>query len=187
MKTAIAALAALLAATAAVAAEERPEMRSDAFGTHNPEELSLRGAIDRLRRNEAHPMLGALGYGAAKSGDHDAAREIFSGIANRGNVQGMTWLAWLEDNGLGGPENAAAAAYWDRRSMQAGSTVGMFNHGLNLLRGRGVARDEEAGRAIIERAAALGEPSAQHLIDNDWDLDSVTPDADEWKYKKLLF
>ena len=40
---------------------------------------------------------------------------------------------------------------------------------------------------IIQRAAELGDTSAQHLIDNDFDLDSVTPDADEWKYEKRLF
>ncbi|MGB0905098.1 MAG: hypothetical protein ACPGVJ_09390, partial [Mangrovicoccus sp.] len=85
-------------------ADERDTQISDEYGTSNPEELSLRGALDRLRHGEAHPMLGVLGYGAAKAGMHEEAREIFTDSAERGNVQGITWLSWMEDNGLAGPE-----------------------------------------------------------------------------------
>ncbi|GFE63128.1 tetratricopeptide repeat protein [Litoreibacter roseus] len=160
---------------------------SDAHGTHNPEELTICSHIDRMRQGETHPVLGFIGYIEAKAGNHDSAREIFSTLANQGNVPAMTWMAWMEDNGLGGPEDAAAAAQWDRRSMKAGSSIGAFNYGLDILRGRGVTFDEELGRKIIQRAADLGDQSAQHLIDNDFDLDSVTPDADEWKYEKKLY
>ena len=71
--------------------------------------------------------------------------------------------------------------------MELGSEVGAFNFGLDVLRGRGVPYDRELGEAIIQKAARMGSPEAQHLIENDFDLDSVTPDADEWKYKKNLF
>tara|TARA_R110000851_G_scaffold332801_1_gene510005 strand:- start:1139 stop:1720 length:582 start_codon:yes stop_codon:yes gene_type:complete len=161
--------------------------KSDQYGTHNPEELTICSHIDRMRHGEIHPVMGFIGYIESKAGNHDTAREIFSTLANTGNVPAMTWMAWIEDNGLGGPEDAAAAAEWDRRSMEAGSSVGAFNYGLDILRGRGVTFDEELGRRIIERAAELGDSSAQHLIENDFDLDSVTPDADEWKYEKKLF
>lgn len=132
-------------------------------------------------------MLGVLGYGAAKAGMHEVAREIFEDSAGRDNVQGMTWLSWMEDNGLAGPEDPDAAAYWDRRAMELGSEVGAFNFGLNVLRGRGVPYDQELGEAIIRRAAQMGSTDAQHLIHNDFDLDAVSPDADEWKYEKRLF
>ncbi|MEL7175157.1 MAG: tetratricopeptide repeat protein [Pseudomonadota bacterium] len=161
--------------------------KSNAYGTHNPEELTICGHIDRMRQGEAHPVLGFIGYIESKAGNHDTAREIFSTLADAGNVPAMSWMAWMEDNGLGGPEDAAAAAEWDRRSMEAGSSVGAFNYGLDILRGRGVTHDEELGRRIIQRAAEQGDQSAQHLIENDFDLDSVTPDADEWKYEKKLF
>ncbi|SHG70999.1 tetratricopeptide repeat protein [Marivita hallyeonensis] len=160
---------------------------SDAHGTHNPEELTICSHIDRMRQGETHPVLGFIGYIESKAGNHDSAREIFSTLADQGNVPAMTWMAWMEDNGLGGPEDAAAAAEWDRRSMEAGSSIGAFNYGLDILRGRGVTFDEELGRKIIQRAADLGDQSAQHLIDNDFDLDSVTPDADAWKYEKKLY
>lgn len=179
-------IAALLAGTMACADDRT--MRSDETGTHNPEELSLRGALDRLKHGESHPMEYALGYGAAKAGLHDEAKRLFEGAVNRyESPQAMTWLSWMADNGLAGPEDAEAAAEWDRRAAEAGSEVGMFNYGLDLLRGRGVARDDEKGRQMIEQAAALGQPRAQHLIDNDYDLESVTPDADSWKYKQLYY
>ncbi|WP_371228170.1 tetratricopeptide repeat protein [Roseovarius sp. 2305UL8-3] len=184
--TALLFVAAFLAPSHALA-DERESHVSDEFGTKNPEELSLRGALDRLQHGEWHPMTSTLGYGAAKAGMHDVAREIFTDSAQRGNVQGMTWLSWMEDNGLAGPEDPEAAAYWDRRAMQFGSEVGAFNYGLDVLRGRGVPYDRELGEEIIERAAKMGSPRAQHLIDNEFDLDSVTPDADEWKYEKNLF
>ena len=163
------------------------EMMIEDHGTHNPEELSLRGALARLKIGQPSPMDSALGYGAAKAGLHEEARALFEDSAARGSVQGMTWLSWMADNGLAGPEDPEAAAEWDRRAAELGSEVAMFNYGLDLLRGRGVPRNESEGRRVIERAAALGETSAQHLIDNDFDLDSVTPDADAWKYAPHLF
>ncbi|MEM9584361.1 MAG: sel1 repeat family protein [Pseudomonadota bacterium] len=180
------AIAACMFASSALAQEQQSHV-SDEFGTKNPEELSLRGALDRLRHDEAHPMLGVLGYGAAKAGMHEVAREIFEDSAKRENLQGLTWLSWMEDNGLAGPENPEAAAQLDRRAMELGSEVGAFNFGLDVLRGRGVPFDQELGEAIIKQAAEMGSSDAQHLIENDFDLDSVTPDADEWKYEKRLF
>ncbi|MEL7212293.1 MAG: sel1 repeat family protein [Pseudomonadota bacterium] len=183
----IALLAALASPAFAQTVGQCGKHKSDAFGTHNPEELTICGHIDRMRQGEPHPVLGFIGYIEAKAGNHETAREIFNTLADAGNVPAMTWMSWMEDNGLAGPEDAEAAAEWDRRSMEAGSSVGAFNYGLDLLRGRGVTYNEELGRSIIRRAAELGDNSAQELIDNDFDLDSVTPDADEWKYEKKLF
>ncbi|WP_425093937.1 tetratricopeptide repeat protein [Tropicimonas sp. S265A] len=182
------ALALAFLGSAALADSPGPhEMVMEDHGTHNPEELSLKGALARLKIGTPTPMDSALGYGAAKAGMHEEAREIFTDSANRGNVQGMTWLSWMEDNGLAGPEDPEAAAEWDRRAAELGSEVAMFNYGLDLLRGRGVPRDVELGRQVIRKAADLGEPSAQALIAEDWDLDAVTPDADAWKYDPLLY
>ena len=170
-------IALLLLASSAVAQE----------GVLNPQEMSMEGMIDRMRHGDKHPMMGMVGYGAAKAGLHDEAREIFEQITRDGNVQGITWLSWMEDNGLGGRENPDRAADLDRRAAEAGSAVGMFNYGLDLMRGRGVVEDQAAGRAMIDRAAAAGDRSAQHLVDNDYDIETVTPDADNWKYEKNLF
>jgi TPR repeat protein len=161
---------------------------TDEFGVKNPEELSLEGMMDRLRHGEIDPMNYAIGYGAAKSGRHEEAREIFQEAIDRtGSVQAMTWMSWIEDNGLTGPEDPAAAAEWDRKAAELGSEVAAFNYGLDLLRGRGVPMDEIEGRKMIDRAAAMGDTTAQHLIDNEYDIKSVTPDADEERYNLNLF
>ncbi|WP_338390859.1 SEL1-like repeat protein [Rhodobacter capsulatus] len=88
----------------------------------------------------------------------------------------------LDDNGLGGPEDPAAAAEWNRRAAAAGDPVGLFNRGLDLLRGRGTARDPEAGRQFVDRAAAAGLDEAQRLQRAGYDWREVTPDADEARY-----
>lgn len=156
-------------------------------GYHNPESGSIAHFVRRLEAGEVDPMGAIYGYAAAKSGDHKTARRIFEFYALRGNVQAMTWMSWLEDNGFGGPENAEAAAEWDRMAMEAGDHIGTFNYGLDLLRGRGVAQDDLKGRQMIDRAAAMGDKTARTLREANYDLDVVTPDADNWKYNPYLF
>lgn len=59
---------------------------------------------------------------------------------------------------------------------------GKLNYGLDLMRGRGVAQDSALGRRYIDEAARSGLPTAKRLRAADYDLDVVTPDADNWKY-----
>ena len=80
-----------------------------------------------------------------------------------------------------------AAAEWSRRAAETGDPVGEFNYGLALIRGRGVARDEAAGRAMVDRAAAQGLKIAERMRASGYDPDAVTPDADEAKYRPNLF
>jgi hypothetical protein len=180
------AIAALISAAAAAQAEPRA-MTQDPGGTLNPEELSLGYFAERLTRGEIDPVASSQGYLAAKSGDYDLARRIFENQAASGITQAMTWMGWLEDNGFGGPENPAAAAEWDARAAAAGDHIGMFNSGLNHLRGRGVPQDEAKGRALIDGAARLGDETARQLIADGYDVDTVTPDADEGKYGRRLY
>ena len=95
-------------------------------------------------------------------------------------------MSQIENNGLGGDYNPDASADWDRRAAEAGDPVGKFNHGLNLIRGHGIAPDEQLGRQFVDRAARDGLAIAQRLQDADYDLDAVTPDADNWKYAPLF-
>ena len=98
----------------------------------------------------------------------------------------MTWMSQLENNGMGGDYNPDAAAEWDRRAAEAGDPVGQFNYGMDLMRGHGVARDEALGRSYIDQAARDGLDIAKRLQEADYDLDEVTPDADNWKYAPLF-
>lgn len=168
-----------------LAAHAESQVADDGF--HNPENGSIAFFLRKLEAGQADPMGAIYGYAAAKSGDYTTARKIFQYYAKRGNTQAMTWMSWLDDNGFGGPEDPKAAAAWDRKAMEAGCHVGTFNYGLDILRGRGVPYDKALGRQMIDRAAAMGDKTAQTLIDADYDLDVVTPDADNWKYNPYLY
>ncbi len=164
---------ALLLATPALA---------DEYGTLNPDEMTWGSMLERAERGETGMVLCASGYMLTKSGKHAAARALFENCANQGWTGAMTWMSQLDNNGLGGEYNPDAAAEWDRRAAEAGDPVGQFNHGLDLLRGHGVARDEARGRALVDMAAAQGLDVAQRLAAADYDPAEVTPDADDWKY-----
>lgn len=170
-----------LAAFPAVAEED-----DDLGGTLNPEELTLNSAIAKAARGETSMMICAMGYPITKKGDHAEARVILEACANDGWTAAMTWMSQLENNGLGAEENPDAAAEWDRRAAEAGDPVGKFNYGLDLMRGRGVAQDEAEGRRWVDEAAADGLRIAKRLQAADYDLDEVTPDADNWKYAPTM-
>lgn len=152
------------------------------LGTLNPEELTINSVVDKASRGETPMMVCAHGYFITKAGQHERAREVFEACADAGYTQAMTWMSYMDDNGLGDHENPVAAAEWDRLAAEAGDPIGEFNYGLDLLRGRGVSRDPILGRKMIDRAAAQGLAVAQELQSSGYDLDVVTPDADNWKY-----
>lgn len=159
---------------------------TEGLGTLNPEELSLNSVIDGIARGETSMSNCAAGYMITKSGRHGQARAVFGACAQAGYPGAMTWMGQLEDNGLGGPEDPDAAARWDRMAADQGDAVGQFNYGLDLMRGRGVVRDEAAGRALVDAAAGQGLAVAQRLQRAGYDLDEVTPDGDNWKYAPLF-
>ena len=168
------ALAALVLAVPALA---------DEYGTTNPEEMTKGHIIEEIRRGKVGMTMCAAGYLMTKEGDHAAARETFRACAEAGYTAAMNWMAQLDNNGLGGPVDPAAAAEWSRRSAAAGDPVGTFNHGVDLLRGFGVPHDEARGRALIDEAARAGVEPARRLKAAGYDLDEVTPDADNWRYE----
>ena len=158
----------------------------DDLGDLNPPEMGIASVLQKASRGETSMMVCASGYHMTEKGDHDDARTLFEACAEDGYTGAMTWMSQLEDNGLGGPENPEAAAEWDRRAAEAGDPVGKFNYGLDLLRGRGVAPDPILGRRMVDEAARDGLGIAQQLIDSGYDLDVVTPDADNWKYTPVM-
>jgi TPR repeat protein len=159
---------------------------ADEYGTTNPEEMTLGRMVENARNGEVDMTTCASGYLMTKSGQHAMARETFEACAEAGYTRAMTWMSYLEDNGFGGDYDPDASTDWNRRAAEAGDPVGMFNHGLDLLRGHGTALDEERGRALVDRAAAEGIAEAQVLRESGYDPDVVTPDADNWKYAPLF-
>ncbi|MCC5993865.1 MAG: sel1 repeat family protein [Rhodobacteraceae bacterium] len=172
----------LLLALPALAGEEDFSQ----YGTTNPEEMTLERLVERAARGDVDMIVCANGYLATKSGRHEAARIIFEACAAAGWTQAMNWMSQLDHNGLGADEDPDRATEWSRRAGQMGDAVGKYNHGIDMIRGRGVAQDVEAGRALVDQAAAAGLGIARRLQSADYDLDEVTPDADAWKYAPMF-
>lgn len=172
----------ILAFVAALAAFPLAAEETDPGGTLNPDEMTWQSFVEKAERGETGMVLCSMGYALTKSGDHQSARTLFSNCAEAGWTGAMTWMSQLENNGLGGDYDPDAAAEWDRRAAEAGDPVGKFNYGLALIRGHGVEQDEAAGRALVDDAATAGLEIAQRLQGAAYDLDVVTPDADDWKY-----
>jgi len=158
----------------------------DTGGTLNPDEMSLNRALSRALEGDVDMVVCAQGYLMTKKGSHDDARTIFEHCAAQGWTGTMTWMSYMEDNGFGGDENPVAAAEWDRRAAELGDPVGQFNYGLDLMRGRGVVQDDALGRSFVDKAAEQGLKIARELQGSGYDLETVTPDSDEWKYRPLF-
>ena len=157
----------------------------DLGGDLNPPEMGINRVLQNADRGEVDMMTCASGYFLTKKGDHGKARAVFEACAARGYTEAMTWLSQLHNNGLGGPYDPDAAAAWDQRAAELGDRVGKFNHGINRIRGHGIGKDEALGRQFVDQAASDGLPVAQRLQAAEYDLDEVTPDADNWKSAPL--
>ena len=174
-----------LIAALAIAAPAQAEDLS-AYGTTNPEEMTLNRMVENATRGETDMMTCASAYGMTKGGDHDEARAVFGACAGDGYTQAMTWMSYLDDNGYGGPYDPDASTQWTRQAGLAGDPMGMYNYGLDILRQHGTSADAGEGRAWIDRAAEAGHERAAMLQAADYDWDAVTPDADVWKYAPLF-
>ena len=160
---------------------------ADEIGELNPNQLGVDYYVGKAGAEKLDPHLCAYGVFMDKTGQHEEARKIFERCAAEGNDNAMPWMSYMEENGFDRPSNPVAAADWDRRLADRGSSLGAFNFGLDLLRGRGVAHDENLGRAMIDRAAAGGDVTAKELIAHGYDPESVTPGADRARYRQPQF
>ena len=178
--------ACLLALSASAQAEGTDKTVEGEHGILNPQDTGFGMLKRKIELGMTDTVTCAMGYYVTKSGSHDLARKFFKQCAEAGYTGAMTWMSQLENNGLGGNYNPDAAAEWDKRAADAGDPVGKFNYGLGLLRGHGVDKDETLGRQYVDDAARDGLQIARRLQGADYDLDEVTPDADNWKYAPLF-
>lgn len=172
--------------TALVLAAPVLAQEDDPGGTLNPMDTGFGRIMRNVDEGHLDMTTCATGYYITKSGRHELARKLFEACAAAGYTGAMTWMSQLDNNGLGGEYNPDAAADWDMRAADAGDPVGKFNYGLDLMRGHGVAKNETLGRHYVDQAASEGLQIAQRLQGADYDLDEVTPDADNWKYAPLF-
>jgi len=176
----------LIALASAVQADEPPVTVEDELGILNPQDTGREMLTRKIEMGVIDSVTCSLGINVTKADNHELARKLTKQCAEAGYTKAMTWMSQLENNGLGGEYNPDASAEWDRRAAEAGDPVGRFNHGLNLMRGHGIAQDKDLGRRYVDQAADDGLEIAKRLQGADYDLDAVTPDADNWKYAPLF-
>lgn len=148
----------------------------------NPMEFKL----DAMPFQKPSTYVCLTGYIFTKAGSHETAIGMHKKCAEAGYQRSMLWLSYIYQNGLHTEERPDLSAYWDMRAAEAGNEVGMFNYGIDLLRGYGVGYYAVAGQYWINRAANNGHKHATELRKANYDLSVVTPDADEarWAARK---
>ncbi|MEL6618364.1 MAG: sel1 repeat family protein [Pseudomonadota bacterium] len=175
----------LALATMAAADEPRATVEDD-LGILNPQDTGREMLMRKIEMGVIDSVTCSLGINVTKTDNHVLSRTLTRACAEAGYTKAMTWMSQLENNGLGGEYDPDASAQWDRRAAEADDPVGRFNHGLNLMRGHGIAQDEALGRRFVDQAAQDGLEIAKRLQGADYDLDEITPDADKWKYAPLF-
>ncbi len=179
-------LAMAVCASASLAYAEPPEVSEDDLGILNPQDTGREMLQRKIEMGVIDSVTCSLGINATKYDNHELSRDLARRCAEAGFTKAMTWLSQMDNNGMGGYYDPDAAAEWDRKAAEAGDPVGKFNYGLSLMRGHGVAQDEALGRQYVDQAASEGLAIARRLQSADYDLDEVTPDADNWKYGPMF-
>lgn len=159
-------------------AQAPPKVEGD-HGILNPDDTGRAMLVRKIEMGVIDSVTCSLGVNTSKYDDHQLARRLATLCAEAGHTKAMTWMSHFEANGIGGEVNPVAAAKWDKRAAEAGDPVGMYNYGLSLMRGMGVELDQARGRQFIDQAATEGLDVAKHLQDVGYDLDEITPDAEE--------
>ena len=115
---------------------------------------------------EAQYALGELylkGDGLPRS--FPAAAQMFRRAAEKGNLARAQYaLGLLFQRGLGVPKNEVEAVLWWQKAADQNFSPAITYVGIALLEGKGIAKDEEAARKMLERAAELDEPNAQYTL-----------------------
>ncbi len=178
------ALSTMLLIAGPALAQDAREQVVDEEGITNPEELTIQHFAKYHDFKQGDPIMCTVGWLAIKLAYYDEGAKIFKQCAEMGNEASMIWMAQLYDNGLGVVKDPKIAVEWERKAAELGYSIGEYNYGLSILRGRTEIQDMAVGKNWVKRAADQGDNSARTLIESDFDLDVAIPDADE---NKLLF
>ncbi len=120
-------------------------------------ELSYIAYIDSTKRIKC-----LYGYAADKTGDHQAAIQIFEDCIERWNdVYSMIWLAQIYESGVGVPQDYVYATSLMKRGAllndEAGySSLARYHYGVALYEGKGTKVDFNAAKKWLQKADAEG-------------------------------
>ena len=129
------------------------------------DELGYESYIDSPKRIKC-----LYGYVTAKTGNFDAARQIFEDCVKRWNdVYSMISLAQMYESGNGVPKDLTqAAALLERAAGQPDQasyvSLARYHWGVALAEGRGVEADPVLARSWLEKASAGGQTEADDYL-----------------------
>ena len=133
--------------------------------TIRADDLSYQGFVHSDKRIKC-----LYGYAAAKTGDHEAAMQIFNDCVARWNdVYSMIWLAQIYESGSGVAKDPGKAAALIRQAAEqpdgsAYVSLAHYHWGVALWEGNGVEPDRVQARRWLERAAAEGQTEAADYL-----------------------
>ena len=121
----------------------------------------------------------ATGDAAFARGDYTKARDIWSPLAESGDVQAQWGMAYLYLLGLGVPQDLERGALWAEKSAAGG-----YVDGLSLLaglyaKGVGVPKDYAKSLELRKSAAATGDALAQYNLAVEYLKGSAKADMEE--------
>ena len=102
------------------------------------------------------------GYAAEKTGDHQAAIQIFEDcIARWNDVYSMIWLAQIYESGIGVKQDFSYATDLMRKGAllndEAGySSLARYHYGIALYQGKGIKADPIAAKIWLKKAYSEG-------------------------------
>ncbi len=110
--------------------------------------------------------------------DFEAAAKLFQRSAETGKLARSQYaLGLLYARGLGVAKNDVDAVLWWQKAAAQGHNAAITQVGIALLTGRGIAKDTEAARRMLERAAEGDEVNAQYTLGRMYETgDSVRRD-----------
>lgn len=98
------------------------------------------------------------GVAAARAGDYPRAMKEWKPLAKAGKRDAQFNLGLLYENGLGVPQDRAAAAAWYRRAAELGHPAAQYNVGLFYAMGRSVEPSDIEGYAWLKVGEENGAP-----------------------------
>jgi len=120
-------------------------------------ELGYTAYIDSTKRIKC-----LYGYAVDKTGDHQAAIQIFEDCIERWNdVYSMIWLEQIYESGVGVPQDYVYATSLMKRGAllndEAGySSLARYHYGVALYEGKGTKVDFNAAKMWLQKAHAEG-------------------------------
>jgi len=104
------------------------------------------------------------GWEAYQAGRYSAALQLWTPLADAGDVEAQLNIGFMYDAGQGVPADPSSAVSWYRKSAERGYAAAQYNLGLMYAAGRGVKQDQDQAHYWLAAAAGQGLQEARALL-----------------------